>query len=369
LEKIFHSKGYETPNEILNDQDYLISFKTFSELVVALNSIHKPKVAILLMNHHPSLLKILNSLDIHYCIHSSNSIPSSEEVHQPSLYINVRKKLSEIGIVEFLKKLPNLMSKHLDETKKQFYLKPKYIIAGGRKSINHLSNNVIDYAKVIWSHTLDYDLYLDYQNKKAKKNTFEDIYGNSISSKDIKNCIVFLDEYSPYHPDNSFFGIPHADKADTYFPAIEAFFQVLEKAYNTRVVIAAHPRSEYEYKNHFKNFYVIKNQTIELVGLSQLVLIHSSTSINYINLMKKNALFFYTSTMRDIYKNMAQTFARLHGKNAIEISINTEIDIRSIESNISITMLFEQYKENYIKINNSVADYSWNILAREFKSL
>ena len=58
------------------------------------------------------------------------------------------------------------------------------ILISGLKGINEINKN----KEIIYSHSYDYELYLDY-----KKNL------NQIDSPK-KNFIVFLDQYLPFHP-------------------------------------------------------------------------------------------------------------------------------------------------------------------------
>ncbi|WP_125172448.1 hypothetical protein [Leptospira levettii] len=266
-----------------------------------------------------------------------------------------------------MKSIGRALLKSLEALTRKTPLAPTYVIAGGSRSIEHLTKETLDSTKIIWAHSLDFDLFL--QSKQTSHNSFPfyDIYGNLVEQIYFNNYIVFLDEYSPYHPDNDFFLIPHADKKETYYPRLERFFHYLEKKYNAKVVIAAHPRSEYQTKEHFKSFAIIKDRTLDLIKNSHFALIHSSTSINFINLFEKEAIFFNTSSMRWVYKKATSVFAKWHGKVPVEVDINTDFGQIDFDKILNTKMNFCDYRNLYIKKVDSKLDFSWNIIAEAIR--
>ena len=73
------------------------------------------------------------------------------------------------------------------------------------------------------------------------------------------NTIVFLDEYLPYHPD---FDLLKMEKinANQYYKELNNFFSKIEAHTSSRVVIAAHPKANYNI-NPFNNrpIYLVKH--------------------------------------------------------------------------------------------------------------
>ena len=55
--------------------------------------------------------------------------------------------------------------------------------------------------------------------------------------------IRLLDNYLPFHPD---FGTGSLIEPEEYYVPLCHFFDHLERKYDVRIVIAAHPRSSYE---------------------------------------------------------------------------------------------------------------------------
>ncbi|TGK78456.1 hypothetical protein EHQ24_18070 [Leptospira noumeaensis] len=367
LEDIFHKQKYSATKES-NKKEYITYFSTIKELENELQKRSKRFLVILLTGYYLELLKLFNKQCIDYALYCTNRIPTPLEVVNDSKYIRIKQKLVEEGLLSVLKSIGRTLKKSLEVVNGKTPLAPTYVIAGGSRSIEHLTKKTLDSARVIWTHGLDFDLFLQSKQTNRISHSFLDIYGNLVEQSKFNNYIVFLDEYTPYHPDNDFFKIPHADKKETYYPRLESFFQYLEKKYNAKVIIAAHPRSEYETKTHFKSFTIIKDRTLDLIENCQFALIHSSTSINFINLFEKEAVFFYTSTMRNFYKNMVATFANLHGKNPTEIDFNTDYDSLNLLDEKIDRSKYLEYRNAFIKRNDSRMEYSWVILADEFRN-
>lgn len=367
LEDIFHKQKYIASKQG-NQKEYITYLSTINELENALRIRSKKVLVILLTGYHQNLLKLMVRLGIDYAIHCTNKIPSPSETVSESKYIKIKQKLFEEGFLLLSKSIGRALLKTLEFVNRKTPLAPKYVIAGGSRSIEHLTKETLNSSKIIWAHSLDFDLFLQSIESSFKSSPYFDVYGNLVEQKNFNNYIVFLDEYSPYHPDNDFFKIPHADKKETYYPRLESFFHYLEKKYNAKVVIAAHPRSEYQTKEHFKSFVIIKDRTLDLIKNCRFALIHSSTSINFINLFEKEAVFFYTSTMRNFYKNMVVTFANLHGKNPSEIDFNTDFDSLNLLQDKIDHSKYLVYRNAFIKRNDSRMEYSWVIIADELRN-
>ncbi|GBF41341.1 hypothetical protein LPTSP2_06130 [Leptospira ellinghausenii] len=366
LEDIFHRQKYIASKQG-NHKEYITYFSTIKELENALRIRSKKVLVILLTGYHQNLLKLMVRLGIDYALHCTNKIPSTSETVSESKYIKIKQKLFEEGFSSLSKSIGRALLRSLEAVIRKTPLAPTYVIAGGSRSIEHLTNETLDSTKIIWAHSLDFDLFLQSMETSFKSSPYFDVYGNLIEQKNFNNYIVFLDEYSPYHPDNDFFKIPYADKKETYYPRLESFFHYLEKKYNAKMVIAAHPRSEYQTKEHFKSFIIIKYRTLDLIKNCRFALIHSSTSINFINLFEKEAIFFNTSSMRWVYKKATSVFAKWHGKVPVEVDINTDFGQIDFDKILNTKMNFKDYRNLYIKKVDSKLDYSWNIIAEAIR--
>ncbi|TGL45824.1 hypothetical protein [Leptospira perdikensis] len=366
LSQIFHKEEYKDREIDNNDQKLVYDFSNLADLRKALTSGKTEKIVILLMTQYLVLLKLLNQISVDYSLHFTNQIPSVSVKSDLSVADKIKVFLSENGFIGAVFKVPLFALNFIKNRIKKGILNPKYVIAGGKYSILSLSEKIRKSAKIVWAHSLDYDQYL--RGKEIGPTPdFYDIYGKKYPVESISDAIVFLDEYSPYHPDNAFFGIAYADKPETYYPTLEKFFAHLETIFQKKVVVAAHPRSEYTDKDHFKEFIVIRGRTNDLIQSSSFALLHSSTSINFVNLYQKPAIFFYTSTMTDRYKQMTNLFAEWHNANSVEIGLESDLSQFDFYKLINKPLDYTKYKDSFIKTLDSENDYSWNIFLNEFR--
>lgn len=122
-----------------------------------------------------------------------------------------------------------------------------------------------------------------------------DLFNHSISLVDIPSrpFILFIDNYFPLHPDFEFFYKKKLMGAEEYQKSLCDFFDFLEKKYHMPVIIAAHPKSDYNI-NTFNKREIIKYDTVNLVIKSSFVILHASNSISYILLANKPLLMITT---------------------------------------------------------------------------
>lgn len=148
----------------------------------------------------------------------------------------------------------------------------------------------IDFTKRKLIDNYDYEIWNKYIS--SGNNPIIDIHINQDdwvrSKKDIKRVeniperyAVFCDQYFPYHPDNESFIMGDIDKLATeYYSLMNQYFEYLENEYKVRVVVAAHPKSDYK-GNEFNGRPIVKFKTLELVRYADIVIQHSSMSISY----------------------------------------------------------------------------------------
>jgi hypothetical protein len=234
----------------------------------------------------------------------------------------------------------------------------EFIFAGGSQSI--LNCNVprsVD-TKIVWCHTLDYDLYLDDIKVGFKKKLKSEKY------------IVFIDEYTPFHPDHFFRNVKPPTTPETYYPILRSFFKYIEEETGLKVIIAAHPRSKYEeHPDYFGGREVIRGKTRDLVRGCEFVLTYYSASLNFAVLYKKPVIFITTNDLERSIRdaNYFYSYSWEFKKNAHNIEQNYDIDWN--EELIINEKIYNNYKEKYIKKNGSKEEYFWKIAADEIKKI
>jgi hypothetical protein len=156
------------------------------------------------------------------------------------------------------------------------------IFNAGSEGYNVLgAGNFYDYksANIVEINYYDYDLYLASANEKR---LIESDY-----------C-VFLDEYLPHHPDFEIVNSKTIDESE-YYPQLNKYLDYIEKKYNLKVVIAAHPKAfKYKSENPFNNRLIVFSQTCLLTRDAEFVMTSHSTSLSFA-LFYKKPLIFITS--------------------------------------------------------------------------
>lgn len=112
---------------------------------------------------------------------------------------------------------------------------------------------------------------------------------------DEKRIGVFIDQYLPFHPDRLYHESDNQLAPYTYYSSLCNFFEIVEKNMRTRIIIAAHPKSDYDSKpDYFCGRDIIKGNTANLIKESSFVIAHASTSINFALLYFKPLIFITT---------------------------------------------------------------------------
>ena len=120
-----------------------------------------------------------------------------------------------------------------------------------------------------------------------------------MSFKKPNEYAVFLDEDVCFHPDYSLLNVKPYCSPDKYYNEINEFFQKFEKILDMNEII--------QMKINLIEK-IISGKTIELVKYSNIVLLHSSTSVNYAILYKKPALLLDSINYDLNFRNSIKAF-------------------------------------------------------------
>lgn len=82
-----------------------------------------------------------------------------------------------------------------------------------------------------------------------------------------------------------------------YYKRLNTFFDRIERIFHTRVVIAAHPKSEFK-GDEFDGREIVYYRTAELIRRAKLVLLHCSVAVNYVVLYSKPFIILLDSDIR-----------------------------------------------------------------------
>ncbi len=233
--------------------------------------------------------------------------------------------------------------------------KAKAIAFGGSENIlNYSKINLIDKkTKRIYIHALNYEDCIKAVKSKKK---YEGEYA------------VFLDQYMPFHPDHINAGVK-IDPAK-YYQEIECLFEFIHEEYNYNIIIAAHPKADYEKYGYFSKWEKVKFDSANLVKNSSLVIANFSTAIAYVSFFKKKIiicdsdefkpyLYFencikYWSSELGVFPVNLTYFSR----EEIKSRLKDEVDLNKYRACIRHTM-----KSNFEWDNKY--EYFWDVLERE----
>ena len=235
-----------------------------------------------------------------------------------------------------------------------------YLIGSTDKSLEVAQYNypINHKTKQIWVHGIDYDIYL--KTREIKERIVQEKYA------------VFIDEYAPFHSDLLYLGINPELTPGIYYPALCRFFGLLEKKYNISIVIAAHPRSQYEtMPDYFNGRKVIRDETAALIRDSEFVIAHMSTSINLAVLFEKPIVFITTGELAAQQDGIfplglyIEQTAAFFGKVPIlcdDISTVGDLDL-GVDKEI-----YNKYRNTHIKKDGGGDIPAWDLIVSELKS-
>lgn len=204
------------------------------------------------------------------------------------------------------------------------------------------------YGNIININSIDFDSYLEEENA-INQNLLNEHYG------------VFLDEYLPYHPDFKMFNKKtiHPKK---YFKSLNCFFDSLEQYYNLKIIIAAHPKSDYK-SNPFNGRLVLKYKTNELVKYSDFVITHMSTSISFAILYKKPIIFLVTDEYMKINDSTLYNYTKVFAQETGSQIINADnFILEGLRLNEVNMHKYDKYKYRYLTSKETEKKLSCQII-------
>lgn len=207
-------------------------------------------------------------------------------------------------------------------------------------------------SKAIPINYFDYDDYLVARHKRDR--VVEGRY-----------C-VFLDQYLPFHPD---FKIVNKEtlEPERYFALLNKYFDYLEVTYDLKVVIAAHPKSNYS-KETFGGRKIVKYLTNELSRDCEFAIAHFSTAISFPIFYNKPIMFIYTDEFIKLYSTSYMKTVNCWASILNSSLYNIE-ELNNIESKIPEVdhMKYERCKYEYFTSSEVDGSLTKDILLSFYK--
>jgi len=335
--------NYSPPDPVNFKGYYLINNKDDAEKMLLKLSSYDTVVWSLSMNASTVfILTYLLNNDVQYGVIRLGALPQLQIPIARKFLIMIKRKIKTL-----------IQSPYKTQIIPSKIYPPSFLIIGGSSYHNTTKYGIVEQTKLINAHALDYDRFLE------EKHNDRDAYDY------LGEYIVFLDEYAPYHPD-----VITRKKPDTmreiYFITLNKFFDYLEEQLKMKVIIAAHPRSNYKsIGNPFNERVILFGQTVSLVKSSKCVLAHSSTSLNFANLYRKPVIFLTHYSYSRIFRYWIVTIASAFGKKPIELS--EEFPLKLERELIVNNEKYDSYKEKYIKETGTPETPIWEIFADYLK--
>lgn len=188
--------------------------------------------------------------------------------------------------------------------------------------------------------------------KTIHSNFYEEALENKRKQRIVpeKYC-VWLDFYAPYHPDVELISGKNRIDPAKYYNSLKQFFCWIEKYSGYKVVIAAHPRSDYEkHPESYNGFRIEKFKTSLLVRDAEFIMTSASTSFLYGVMYLKPIIFIIQDELYKLPKNI--TYCENTSKKLNKETIN----IDHIKEDEVSDILIEQMRIDnncYIKSANS----------------
>ena len=220
------------------------------------------------------------------------------------------------------------------------------ILVGGLSGLNLIAAK---FSKtIIPCHSFDYDIYLNLKNQTKIKS---------------EKYLVFIDQYLAFHPDIKFLKLKQIVSPDKYYKSLEFFFKKVEAFYNLKLVVAAHPRSNYHlYPEIFKERKIIKGKTAELIKDCEHVFMHASNALSFAVLFRKPIYFITTDEINNSsFSKMMNVFSGFFSKKYLNIDSFNKKDLIKFLNNPIKRSLYKKYESSYLIHPSSPKKFFWDI--------
>jgi len=314
LEKIFTNRKKSNlikRFKILNDwQKHFISLQKKKYHKILLVNLVKPNKLYSFI-----VLKELSKFEHPIVEFDNNYLPINDN-YKKNLkhYLNLLFKPSYIKL-KINENIFNFMSKFLS-------FKNYFVLICGKKKKKLSKINVIE------SSYIDYNKSIDKKKNRTKLN----------------NYVVFLENTSLFSKGDSeiFPGISSVNiSPKLFYSKLRVFFDQIERSFNTKIVIASHPKSLHKKKTkYFGHREVFLDQTDQLIKKSKFVLMEPSQVLSLVIKHRKPALVIYdTLYLTNYKKNMI--------KNIRELTKIKSYNLNSLFALVEIKSLLKVNFKNY----------------------
>ncbi|CCQ75513.1 hypothetical protein [Magnetospira sp. QH-2] len=226
------------------------------------------------------------------------------------------------------------------------------VVRGGRKSVVP-QRLISSTTRTLWAHSTDYDLALSAGLDPVSVDT-----------------AVFIDQYLPFHMDWTLVKDFNGIDPDNYYGGLRILFGRIEQEFGLKVVVAAHPKSDYCGKEHlFGDRDITFGRTTEEIRRSKLVITSTSQAISSAIIYGKPVLIYST---RDhhchpvVWRYLDPICDEL-GKKLFFLENSKDANI---SGSLAINQdKYDEYIGNHVKVPESPVTPLWDIVIDELESM
>ena len=219
------------------------------------------------------------------------------------------------------------------------YKKAEFAVHGGSSDEENIirAELLSKSTKITYIHAFDFDQYL-----KVNK--------TDIKLVESRYC-VFIDQYIPFHPDRLEDNL-HIE-SNIYYEELSHFLSEIQRKLQIKVVIAAHPRSDYEkHPEYFSQFGIYRFKTCELVRYSEFVFGHWSTALSFGLLYYKPIFLLSCSSFHRNDRKILEYFRDLlHAPVLNTFGDSLEENLQIIQNTSVDEILYRKLIRKYLKGN------------------
>ena len=349
-----YSKNYIPPDAISYTNCYIINDRM--QFIVLFNN-NKNSIVLPQMPLRKDTLFIFSYLTEHKIKYGYYDLGKYPVPIKPLLY---KIYLLFLYPILFIKRIVNTIIDKIDfKIKTINIIPPNFIVIGGTSTDNNSESNKLGTTYYVKAHAFDYDIYLNCKN-------------NHYTEMPTTKYAVYLDSYQQ-HPDGKYdksrFPPESPCSAEDYYPPINKFLSEFERLFKLKIIVSAHPRSNYGKDNPFEGRDVIEGHSAELVSGADVVLLHGSTAINYAILYKKPIIFLTNKYFTPHNKLTINTFAKYFSKDPIRVNCRMPSKSVILENMYVNTDLYQAYTNKYIKEQGTPDTHIVHILCKFMKTI
>jgi hypothetical protein len=299
------------------------------------------------------IYRALSRTGVHYAVPSFNALPELRHGKAPDAGRVLARILHNLSGLQVRKYREVFLTSLLRRYHRLAGISPaSLLLAGGVNPVRYTVYPVGPRTRTVWLHTMDYDIY-----RTLRDQTFTPEPGMG----------VFIDGYDFHHPDIARSGEAPYPWVDEYYRRLRALFEFLEETRGMRIVVAAHPLSDYpEPERIFGRRPVIRGRTPELIQKSRFTVMHASTAVNFAVLFRKPILFLTDENYRHhILGPMIETMAERLDQPLLRLD---RPDTFPLADTLAIDPLrYRCYQHEYLKKEGSEDLPFWEIYVRAIR--